>query len=52
LTTIALENNGIGDEGASAFADALAVNTSVTSLNLGNTSEGPCPNEIAVSVYE
>jgi hypothetical protein len=35
LTTIRLSSNEIGDEGAAALADALQVNTSVTSIHLG-----------------
>jgi hypothetical protein len=40
VTSIDFGHNPIGDEGASALADALKVNTFVTSIRLGNNEIG------------
>ena len=40
LTSLDLEDNDIGDDGANALAQALETNTSLTSLNLGFNNIG------------
>jgi hypothetical protein len=48
VTTLALGNNNIGDEGAMAIAEALMVNAGVTTLDLYRNSIGPV-GAIAIS---
>ncbi|KAI8595623.1 hypothetical protein EDD21DRAFT_420478, partial [Dissophora ornata] len=40
LTTLNLENNSIGNEGALALSEALKINTTLTTLDLGGNSIG------------
>ncbi|KAL0251107.1 hypothetical protein GEMRC1_000321 [Eukaryota sp. GEM-RC1] len=40
LSGILMKGNSIGDEGARALADALKINTTVTSINLSSNSIG------------
>lgn len=44
LVVLNLEDNGIGDWGATAIADAFAVNKTLTHLNLSGNGIGVCIN--------
>lgn len=46
LVALNLEENGIGDWGATAIADAMAVNKSITYLNLCSNGIGVCSTKI------